>query len=110
VSHVPFQLPYDDIQKFLTEFTVYLAPSHHGRGIMSAAIDAIINKFLVPYMNAHLITGSFFDYNLASRKVFEKNGFMFQEMIPDSYELLESKTGVKGKRIGVGYMRWTRTS
>jgi RimJ/RimL family protein N-acetyltransferase len=77
---------------------------------MSAAMHAIINHFLIPYMNAHLITGSFFDYNPGSRKVFEKNGFVFQEIVPDSYELPESKTGVKGKRIGVGYMRWTRTS
>ncbi len=84
---------------------VYLAPSHHRRGIMSAATNAIVHDFLVPYMNAHLITGSYFECNSGSRKVFEKNGFVFQEFVPDFYELLESKTGMNGKRVGVGFMK-----
>jgi GNAT superfamily N-acetyltransferase len=92
----------------LTRVIVYLAPSHHRRGIMSAAMNALVHDFLVPYMNAHLITGSYFEYNSGSRKVFEKNGFVFQEIVPDFYELPESKAGTNGKKIGVGFMKWTR--
>ncbi|KAE9365741.1 hypothetical protein N431DRAFT_429975 [Stipitochalara longipes BDJ] len=88
----------------------YLAPSHHGRGIMKAAIGTIMTEVLVPYMNAHLITVSYFDHNAASRKVLEKHGFVLDKIEPDYFELPESKTGVKGKKIGVGFMKWTRTS
>lgn len=91
------------------ELGFYLAPSHHGRGIMPATIRALIHDFMIPYMNAHIITGSYFQHNAGSRKVFEKNGFVFEGVIPDCFELPESKTGVKGKKASVGFMRWTRS-
>lgn len=93
----------------LMNLVVYLTPAVHGRGIMSGVIGALINEFMIPYMNAHIITGSYFEHNGGSRKVFEKNGFVLEKLIPDCYELPESKTGVKGKKVGVGIMRWTRT-
>jgi RimJ/RimL family protein N-acetyltransferase len=68
----------------------------------------MIEKFLIPYMNVHLLFGSFFDHNIASKRVFEKNGFVFEGITPDAFELAESKTGVKGKRVGLGMMRWER--
>jgi len=86
----------------------YLAPSHHGRGIMTAAVGALINDFMIPYMNVDFIAGSYFDHNSASRKVFERNGFVFWKTVEEAFELQESKTGVKGKKVGAGFMRWTR--
>jgi RimJ/RimL family protein N-acetyltransferase len=77
---------------------------------MSAALRVLLNEFMIPYMNAHIITGSYFEHNIASRKVFEKNGFVFQELIPDYLELPESKTGVKGTKVGMGFLKWTRES
>ena len=110
VSHDPYSLLIASLfQDVLTLLTVYLASSHHGRGIMPATIRALIHEFMVPFMNAHVITGCYFEHNAGSRKVFEKNGFVFEKVIPDCFELPESKTGVKGKKIGIGFMRWTRT-
>jgi RimJ/RimL family protein N-acetyltransferase len=76
---------------------------------MPATIRALIHDFMIPYMNAHVITGSYFQHNAGSRKVFEKNGFVFEGVILDCFELPESKTGVKGKKASVGFMRWTRS-
>jgi len=95
---------------FLTRLIDYLAHSHKGRGIMSAAIGTLIKEYLVPFMNVHHITVYYFDYNPASRKVLEKNGFVFEKVVPQYYEMPESKVGVKGKRIDVGFSTWTRKS
>jgi len=56
-------------------FEVYLSPEIHGRGIMPAVLKTLINHFVVPYINAHIITGSYLGHNAASKRVFEKNGF-----------------------------------
>jgi RimJ/RimL family protein N-acetyltransferase len=75
---------------------------------MSVALQLLIEKFFVPYMNVHRLTGTFYDHNTASRRVFEKNGFKFMGITPDVVEIAESKTGVKGKRVGLGMMFWER--
>lgn len=72
------------------------------------ALRLSMEKFFVPYMNAHHITGTFFDHNAASKRVFEKNGFEFVSMTPDAFEIAESKVGIKGKRVGLGMMKWER--
>ncbi len=75
---------------------------------MPAVLKTVIEKFLVPYMNVCHITGAYFVSNRASRRVFEKSGFVLEEELPDLIELAESKTGVKGKKVGLGSMRWER--
>jgi len=54
----------------------YLAPSHHGRGIMTAALRTLINDWAIPHLNAHrIVVTAFFD-NIGSQRVLLKNGFV----------------------------------
>ena len=87
---------------------VYLSPSVHGRGIMPLVLKTMIEKFMIPYMNLAQINGSYYTTNKASRRVFEKNNFAFWKEVPDLIELSELKTGVKGKKVGIGLMKWER--
>jgi len=97
-------LPPQDL--FLTGLLVYLSPSAHGRGIMPAVLQVLLDTFLIPYMNVHHITGAYFEHNRASRRVFEKTGFVLEKVVPEAIELPETKTGVKGQKVGVGIMGW----
>jgi len=62
-------------------FGYYLAPSHHGRGIMSAAMGAILSKWAIPRMGVRYVVGYTFAENDGSRRVFEKNGFKWKRII-----------------------------
>jgi hypothetical protein len=75
---------------------------------MPSVVRTLIADFLVPYMNVHVMTGAYMDHNAASKKVLEKNGFIFDSLVPDCIEMLEVKTGVKGKKVGLGRMKWER--
>jgi L-amino acid N-acyltransferase YncA len=86
----------------------FLSPEEHGRGIMPVALRLLMEKYLIPSLNAHRVIGVFFDYNTASKRVFEKNGFEFMGVTPNAIELSEAKTGVKGKKVGLGTMIWER--
>lgn len=59
----------------------YLAASHHGRGIMTAALRTLISEWMIPRMGAHLIRAEAFKGNAGSRKVFEKNGFILEKIV-----------------------------
>lgn len=59
----------------------YLAASHHGRGIMTAALRTLISEWMIPRMGAHLIRAEAFKGNAGSRKVFEKNGFTLEKIV-----------------------------
>lgn len=61
--------------------TDYLAPSHHGRGIMSAALGTIIREWMVPRMAARKIRVEAFVGNVGSVRVFEKNGFVQEQTL-----------------------------
>ncbi|KAF9055982.1 hypothetical protein BJ165DRAFT_1398744 [Panaeolus papilionaceus] len=77
----------------------YLAPSHHGKGIMSDAIGTLLSDWAIPRMNVHKILVGAFSANVASRRVFEKNGF----------ELISShnvKSDVRGKGRPVDVLGW----
>lgn len=81
--------------------TDYLAPSHHGQGIMSAAVAAVLKSWAVPRCNAHFIQANAFIGNRASVRVFEKNGFTLQKTIEDCIE-------VRGERRGLYFLQWRR--
>ncbi|KAH8888999.1 hypothetical protein GQ53DRAFT_748517 [Thozetella sp. PMI_491] len=81
----------------------YLASSHHGHGIMTAALRTMIEQYVVPYLNGHRMTASFFAKNIASRRVFEKNGFVFQGIEPKPIKVLED-----GEEIFPGFVLWER--
>lgn len=79
-----------------------------GRGIMPMALQTVIDAFFLPYMNVHHLTGNYLENNGGSKRVLEKCGFVFESFTLDAVELKESKTGVKGKRVGLGRMKWER--
>jgi len=59
----------------------YLASSHQGRGIMSAALGTLIREWIVPRMGAKIIRAEAFKGNIGSRRVFEKNGFVMEKTL-----------------------------
>lgn len=88
------------------EIGYFLLPAVHGRGIMPLAIRTLIHELMVPHMNVKQLTGAYIDHNNASKRVFEKNGFVYFQHISDAMELPESKTGVKGKMVSMTVMKW----
>lgn len=89
------------------EVGYYLSPTHHSLGIMSSVLKTLLKTLAIPYLNARIIKGTFFEDNIGSKKVFEKNGFEFKEMVDGAALVPESKCGVQGgKRVGVGVMVW----
>jgi hypothetical protein len=75
---------------------------------MTVALATLMEKCLIPYMNVHHMSGGYLDHNIASGKIFEKNGWVFDRFLPDYMELSEIMTGVKGKIFGVMVMKWDR--
>ncbi|KAH9950908.1 GNAT domain-containing protein [Amylocystis lapponica] len=59
----------------------YLASSHHGRGIMSAALGALLSLWAVPRMAARRCRVEIFEGNIGSMRVFEKNGFVLKKTL-----------------------------
>jgi len=74
-------------------FGDYLAPSHHGRGIMTAAIKVMKDEWMIPKMGARKIVVDVMKGNVGSVRVFEKNGFKLTETIDDCKVMQESKGG-----------------
>ncbi|KAJ7157161.1 acyl-CoA N-acyltransferase [Mycena filopes] len=56
-------------------FGDYLAPSHHGRGIMSDVVKTVMQKWLIPRMGVRRMVVTTIEGNKGSVRVFEKNGF-----------------------------------
>ncbi|KAJ7483175.1 GNAT domain-containing protein [Mycena latifolia] len=69
----------------------YLAPSHHGRGLMTVAVNTIITQWGIPYMKAKRIRSGAFEGNHGSRKVLQKNGFVEVEFLVEHAEVGEEK-------------------
>ncbi|KAF8445718.1 acyl-CoA N-acyltransferase [Boletus edulis BED1] len=80
-------------------FGDYLAPSHHGRGIMSAAMGTIINQWAIPRMGVRCMVGYTFSANEGSKRVFEKNGFEWKGTL-DNGKL------VRGEHKTINYLHW----
>ncbi|KAJ7508528.1 GNAT domain-containing protein [Mycena galericulata] len=53
----------------------YLAPSHHGQGIMSDAFQTLLHQWGIPRMGVRRMVVSTLAGNTGSVRVFEKNGF-----------------------------------
>lgn len=54
----------------------WLAASHHGRGIMTAAIGLLMTAWGIPRMGIRHVVAHTFAGNIGSNRVFEKNGFV----------------------------------
>lgn len=80
----------------------YLAPSHHGRGIMSDAVGTLLHEWAIPRMGVRRMIVLAFSGNQASVKVFLKNGFRLTQTVENHLE-------VKGKMQGVHVLKWTYT-
>ncbi|KDR85590.1 hypothetical protein GALMADRAFT_372482 [Galerina marginata CBS 339.88] len=80
-------------------FGDYLIPSHHGKGIMTDAIDTLLHEWAIPRMNVrHVLTGAFIG-NHGSVKVFEKNGFVMLRNI-------EEHSVIRDKMRGMHVLEW----
>ncbi|KAK5023822.1 hypothetical protein LTS07_008947 [Exophiala sideris] len=94
-------------RNIIWEVGFYLVPKYHGRGIMPAVLRTLIKHILVPYMNVHTLMATYFEYNTPSRRVFEKCGFEFLQLLPDAITLPPTKNnGITGRKVGLGVMRW----
>jgi len=71
----------------------YLAPSHHSKGIMTAVIRCLLERWGIPWMNTRVLTAIAFEGNRASVRVFEKNGFVLEKFQSNLLELDEKKGG-----------------
>ncbi|KAJ7708904.1 GNAT domain-containing protein [Mycena rosella] len=69
----------------------YLAPSHQGRGVMTAAVKTIITQWGIPYMGAKCIRSSAFEGNPGSIKVLEKNGFVITDTLVEHVDMGKAK-------------------
>ncbi|KAH9835900.1 acyl-CoA N-acyltransferase [Rhodofomes roseus] len=79
----------------------WLASSHHGRGIMSAAFRTLMTDWAIPRMNVRVMRVETYAENVASARVFEKFGFV-QECIAD--DVIVTNTGVV--RRGIRLLWW----
>jgi RimJ/RimL family protein N-acetyltransferase len=75
---------------------------------MPAVLRAVTDTFFIPFMNTHLISGLLFENNKASRRVCEKNGYVYVKTIPDAFEIHESKAGRKGDWVSLTVMKWSK--
>ncbi|KAG1812946.1 uncharacterized protein BJ212DRAFT_1276184 [Suillus subaureus] len=54
----------------------WLAVTHHGRGIMTAAVGLLMTAWGIPRMGVRHVVVHTFAGNIGSNRVFEKNGFV----------------------------------
>ncbi|KAJ5624793.1 hypothetical protein N7510_001102 [Penicillium lagena] len=71
----------------------FLAPSHHGRGIMTYAMRTVLQDWGVPRMNIKILKASAFVENKGSLRVFEKNNFEVVCTLKDWAPISESRGG-----------------
>ncbi|KAH8925098.1 hypothetical protein BT69DRAFT_1349024 [Atractiella rhizophila] len=76
-------------------FGDYLSPSHHNKGIMTACMKLLLDQFFDPIMRVKEWRVTAFVGNWASRRVFEKNGFVFTGEIQLMGTLPVAKGGPK---------------
>ena len=60
---------------------------------MTAVLRCLIDRWAIPWMNAHIMKTVVFEGNFASIRVFEKNGFVQEKFQPNFREISESKGG-----------------
>jgi len=82
-------------------FGYCLVSSHHGRGIMSAAMVMVINRWGIPRMGVEYMVGYTFTGNEGSKRVFEKNGFELKGTI-------DNGKVVRGECKTLNFLCWHR--
>jgi len=90
--------------EILWTFSDYLAPSHHGKGIMSATIKVVMG-WAIPNMGVQYIVAIALPSNAASIRVFAKNGFTHFDTIMNFKRLTESRGG---QMYSIYIMEWRK--
>lgn len=90
---------YIETKIVITHFTDFLSAKYHSRGIMSAAVATLLRDWAIPKMNARRMTVCTFTENVASVRVFEKNGFK-------KLMNIEEWKVVKGRMRGINILEW----
>ena len=72
----------------------WLISSHHGQGIMSAVVKALVYEWGVPRMGIRRIVEIVFSGNVGSQRVLEKSGFQLVNSVDDCVEARGHKYGV----------------
>lgn len=81
----------------------YLASSHHGQGIMTAVVECLMERWAVPHMNVHKVRVTVHEGNEGSIRVFAKNGFVVERLLPGYRKRAESKGGGS---VGLQILAW----
>ncbi|KAJ7612117.1 hypothetical protein FB45DRAFT_760102, partial [Roridomyces roridus] len=81
-------------------FPDHLAPSHHGRGIMTDAVHTMLHKWGIPRMAVRRMVIEVLAGNQGSVRVFEKNGSKFRRNYDDVLN-------VRGKIWSVHVLDWS---
>ena len=70
---------------------------------MSAAVGTVINQWMIPHLNAHRIRTAALEGNIASVRVFEKNGMTLLGTVR------VERVGAGGGKIeGVHLLEWEK--
>jgi RimJ/RimL family protein N-acetyltransferase len=90
------------VDEFMFSFAIdWLAVSHHGRGIMTAAIGLLMTAWGIPRMGVHHVVAHTFVGNIGSNRVFEKNGFV-------NRGLFDNGKTVRGEKKVMTLLEWTK--
>ncbi|KAJ7777211.1 GNAT domain-containing protein [Mycena metata] len=68
----------------------YLAPGHHGRGLMTVAVDTM-KEWGIAWLKAKYIRSSAFEDNVGSQKVLRKNGFVIVDKLVEHVQVGDTK-------------------
>jgi RimJ/RimL family protein N-acetyltransferase len=71
-------------------FGFCLSPEYHRKGIMSAALKLLVYELGVKEFGIYKFVGDCFADNFASRKTFEKVGFVFDKEIKDECRKIDT--------------------
>ncbi|KAJ6548134.1 acyl-CoA N-acyltransferase [Mycena vulgaris] len=77
----------------------FLASSHHRRGIMTAVLRTVLDKWAIPRMRVRHMHISVFTGNSGSIRVFEKNGFVLVDTLENCIE-------IRGEMRGLHVLDW----
>ncbi|KAG6873828.1 hypothetical protein C0995_010440 [Termitomyces sp. Mi166 len=80
----------------------YIIPDYHGQGIMTDALQTLLWDWAVPRMGVRYITGTAFEGNLGSLRVFQKNGF-----VPSGF--FENHIQTRGQWRNLHVVEWKRS-
>ncbi|RJE27605.1 acetyltransferase [Aspergillus sclerotialis] len=80
-----------------------LAPSHHGRGIMTSVVKTLLRDWAVPCMNVQNLKSSAYVENRSSLRILEKTNFEIECVLKDFAPVSESRGG--GKR-SIVVLKW----